>query len=171
MQDSAKVREMGPSSEHKHPRGKGAKPTGQEAQAVAKLAAIVDSSEDAIISKTLEGVIETWNHGAEEIFGYTAEEVVGQPILILIPPERHEEEVQILQRLRQGERISHFETVRIAKDGRHLDVSMTVSPVRDASGNIIGASKVIRDITTRKQAEAALRAAASMSASDASNRP
>ncbi len=135
----------------------GVQQAAEEALAAAKLAAIVESSEDAIIGKTLDGVIETWNRGAETIFGYTAEEVVGRSILILLPEERQAEEWDILERLRRGECISHFETVRIAKDGRHIDVSLTVSPIRDASGKIIGASKVIRDITESKRAEKALR--------------
>lgn len=129
------------------------------AQAKALLAAIVASSDDAIISKTLEGRILTWNAGAERLFGYSATEAVGQPITLLIPPERHEEEASILARLRRGEHLEHFETVRVTKDGRRLDISLTVSPVRDAAGTIIAASKVARDITPHKQAEAALREA------------
>lgn len=123
------------------------------------LAAIVANSDDAIISKTLEGIIQTWNAGAERLFGYTSDEAVGKPITLLIPPERHHEERSILARLRQGERVAHYETVRVAKDGRRMDISLTVSPVRDSAGNIIGASKVARDITDRKRAEEALRAA------------
>lgn len=127
--------------------------------AQAFLGAIVESSDDAIISKTLDGTILTWNAGAERLFGYTAEEVIGHPILILIPPERHAEERDLLDRLRRAERIEHFETVRVAKDGRRIHVSLSVSPVRDSSGAIIGASKVARDITQRKEVEAALVAA------------
>jgi PAS domain S-box-containing protein len=123
------------------------------------LAAIVASSDDAIISRTLEGKILTWNAGAERIFGYSAAEVMGRPITMLMPPERQIEEANLLERLRQGERIEHFETVRVAKDGRRLDISLTVSPIRDGNGNIIGTSKVARDITERKQAEAVLREA------------
>jgi len=123
----------------------------------ALLAAIVASSDDAIISKTLNGDILSWNAGAERIFGYTAEEAIGRPILLVIPTERHDEERVLLERLRRGERIDHFETVRVAKNGSRIDVSLTVSPIRDESGKIIGASKVARDITLRKQAEAALR--------------
>jgi PAS domain S-box-containing protein len=129
----------------------------RSSQVEAFLAAIVESSDDAIISKTLDGDILTWNAGAERLFGYSAEEVIGKPILILIPPERHGEERELLQRLRRGERIEHFETVRRTKDGRRLDISLTVSPVRDASGRIVAASKVARDISQRKLAEAALR--------------
>jgi PAS domain S-box-containing protein len=125
----------------------------------ARLAAIVESSEDAIVSKTLDGIIQSWNAGAERLFGYTAEEAVGQPITLIIPPERHDEERAILSRLARGERIEHFETVRLAKDGRRLDISLTISPVRDDAGHVIGASKVARDITERKRAEAALREA------------
>jgi PAS domain S-box-containing protein len=121
------------------------------------LASIVASSDDAIISKTLDGIILSWNAGAERIFGYTAQEAVGQPILMLIPPERADEETTLLDLLRRGQRIEHFETVRITKDGRRLDMSLTVSPVRAADGTIIAASKVARDISQRKQAEGALR--------------
>jgi PAS domain S-box-containing protein len=124
--------------------------------AAAYLAAIVDSSDDAIISKNLNGIIQTWNNGAERIFGYTASEAVGQSILLLIPPDRHQEEATILARLKRGERIEHYETVRRCKDGRHLDISLTVSPVRGADGRILGASKIVRDITERKKAEASI---------------
>jgi PAS domain S-box-containing protein len=125
--------------------------------ASAMLAAIVASSDDAIISKSLEGVITSWNQSAERLFGYTAAEAVGQPITLLIPPERLDEEPQILARLQRGERVEHFETVRLRKDGSRVDLSLTISPVKDAAGRIIGASKVARDITERKRAEAALR--------------
>jgi PAS domain S-box-containing protein len=121
------------------------------------LAAIVASSDDAIISKNLDGVITSWNKSAERIFGYDAEEAIGQHITLVIPPERHAEESEILNRVRRGERVDHFQTVRRAKDGRLLDVSLTISPVRDPSGRVIGASKVARDITAQKQAEQALR--------------
>ncbi len=117
------------------------------------LAAIVESSDDAIISKTLDGIIQSWNKGAERIFGYTAEETIGQHITLLIPPERINEEYDIIQRLKNGQRIDHFETVRVAKDGKRLDISLTISPVRDSTGHIIGASKVARDITEKKRAE------------------
>jgi PAS domain S-box-containing protein len=116
------------------------------------LAAMVESSDDAIVSKNLEGVIQSWNAGAERLFGYTAREIVGRPVTTLIPPEHQDEERQILDRLRRGERIEHFETVRLAKSGRRIDVSLTVSPVRDRFGEIIGASKVARDISNRKRA-------------------
>jgi PAS domain S-box-containing protein len=122
-----------------------------------RLAAIVESSDDAIVSKTLEGVIRSWNAGAEHLFGYTREEAVGQPITLIIPPELHQEEQEILSRLRRGQRIEHFETVRMAKDGRRLNISLTVSPLRDEEGNIIGASKVARNVTEARRAEAALR--------------
>jgi PAS domain S-box-containing protein len=123
----------------------------------ARLAAIVESSDDAIVSKTLDGVIRTWNAGAERIFGYTRQEAVGRPITLIIPPERHDEERMILDRLRRGERIEHYETVRVAKDGRRLDVSLTVSPLLDSAGLVIGASKVARDVTDRKRAAERLR--------------
>jgi PAS domain S-box-containing protein len=121
------------------------------------LAAIVASSDDAIISKNLDGVITTWNQGAERIFGYTAEEAVGRHITLIIPPERQSEEVEILARLRRGERVDHFQTVRRSKDGKRLDISATISPLRDSGGRVIGASKVARDISTQKRAEEASR--------------
>jgi PAS domain S-box-containing protein len=120
------------------------------------LAAIVDSSDDAIISKTLDGVITSWNKSAERLFGYTREEAVGQHITLLIPEDRRDEEVKIVERLRRGERVDHFETVRVRKDGTLLDLSLTISPVKDAAGRVVGASKVARDVTERKQAEQAL---------------
>jgi PAS domain S-box-containing protein len=119
----------------------------------ARLAAIVVSSDDAIISKTLDGRITSWNAGATRIFGYEASEMIGESILRIIPPELHGEEREILARLRRGERIDHYETVRVARDGRRVDVSLTVSPLRDRSGRVVGASKVGRDITDRKRAE------------------
>jgi PAS domain S-box-containing protein len=115
------------------------------------LSAIVDSSDDAIISKTLDGVITSWNKSAERLFGYTAEEAVGQSITMLIPPDRLDEEPEILTRLKQGERVDHFETIRKRKDGSLLHISLTISPVRDGSGNIVGASKVARDITESRK--------------------
>jgi len=121
------------------------------------LAAVVESSDDAIISKDLNGFIRTWNKGAETIFGYTAEEMVGRPMILLLPPERVHEEEEILAKLRRGERVDHFETVRLRKDGQRIDVSVTISPIRDAAGLVMGASKVARDITKRRQTEAALR--------------
>jgi PAS domain S-box-containing protein len=123
----------------------------------AMLAAIIESSQDAIISKTFDGIIRSWNAGAERLFGYAESEAVGRPIMLIIPPERHQEEQDILARLRRGERIEHYETVRVAKDGRRLDISLTISPLRDSDGNFIGASKIARDITDRKQADTALR--------------
>jgi PAS domain S-box-containing protein len=126
-------------------------------EAQARLAAIVESSDDAILSKTLDGIITSWNRGAERLFGYTAAEAVGRPVTLIIPPERLDEEPAILQRLRRGERVEHFETVRVARDGRRLDISLTISPLRDSDGRIIGASKIARDITARKRAEATLR--------------
>ena len=123
----------------------------------AHLAAIVESSDAAIFSSTLDGRIASWNAGARRIFGYTAEEVIGQPIAILVPVERQAEENAILNLLQTGEQVDHLETVRLHKNGRRIDVSLTVSPVRDQFGKVIGASKVARDITAQKQAEAALR--------------
>jgi PAS domain S-box-containing protein len=123
----------------------------------ALLAAIVEASDDAIVSKTLDGVIRSWNRGAERLFGYTSREAVGQPITLIIPPERLDEEKTILERLRRGERIDHFETVRIARDGRRIDISLTVSPLVDEDGVVIGASKVARDITERRKLDEALR--------------
>jgi hypothetical protein len=125
--------------------------------AAARLASIVESSDDAILSKDHEGVIQTWNAGAERLFGYRAAEVIGQSITLLLPPEKIQEEEQILERVLSGHRVEHLETVRVTKDGRQLDVSVTVSPVKDHDGRIVGASKIIRDITQRKQAEEALR--------------
>jgi PAS domain S-box-containing protein len=118
-----------------------------------QLVSIVESSDDAIISKDLAGVIQTWNAAAEHLFGYTAEEAVGQPVTMLIPADRQDEEPGILARIRRGERIHHYETVRRRKDGSLVDISLTVSPVRDGSGRIIGASKIARDITERKEAQ------------------
>ena len=121
----------------------------------ARLAAIVESSEDAIISKDLNGIITSWNKGAERLFGYTESEVIGKPVALLIPADRSDEEPSILERIRRGERIEHYETVRQRKDGSLLDISVTISPVRDATGHVIGAAKIARDITGRKVAEAA----------------
>ena len=117
------------------------------------LGAIVGSSDDAIISKNLDGIITSWNQGAERLFGYTATEAIGKPITILIPADRLDEEPRILTHLRRGERVDHFETVRRRKDGSLLDISLTISPVKDADGRIIGASKIARDITQRKRDE------------------
>jgi PAS domain S-box-containing protein len=126
----------------------------RDAQAL--LAAIVESSDDAIITKDLNGIITSWNKGAERIFGYTAEEITGKPVLVLIPPDRKSEEPAILARLRAGERVDHFETIRRCKDGKLLDISLTISPIKDAKGKVIGASKIARDITDRKRGEEAL---------------
>jgi PAS domain S-box-containing protein len=123
-----------------------------------RLAAIVESSGDAIISKSLDGIVQSWNRGAERLLGYTAEEMIGQPITRLEPQHRRHEMAKILERMRAGERIEHFETERVAKDGQIIDVSITVSPIRDETNRIIGVSKVARDISARKRAEAALRA-------------
>jgi PAS domain S-box-containing protein len=123
---------------------------------LALLAAIVESSDDAIVSKTLDGRILSWNAGASRIFGYTAEEVIGRSITIIIPPELLEEEQRILENVRGGRRIEHFDTIRMTKDGRRIPISLTVSPVRDSRGVIIGASKVARDVSERKRAEQAL---------------
>jgi PAS domain S-box-containing protein len=121
------------------------------------LAAIVESSDDAIISKTLDGTIRSWNKAAELLYGYTAEEIVGKPLSILVPPDHPNELPEIIERLKRGERIEHFETARRRKDGSRLDVSLTISPVRNAEGKVIGASKIARDITARKRQETTLR--------------
>lgn len=126
-------------------------------KAISLLAAIVDSSDDAIVSKTLEGFITSWNRGAEKLFGYTAQEAVGQHISLIIPTDRKNEEKAILARLSRGERTDHFDTLRVRKDGTTVDISLTISPVVDAAGKIIGASKIARDISERKQIERALR--------------
>ena len=117
------------------------------------LSAIVETSNDAIISKNLDGIIQSWNKAAERIFGWSAEEIVGKSILTLIPPERHSEEAMILGKIRAGERIEHYETVRLRKDGDLIDISVTISPLADDSGQIIGASKIARDVTERRRAE------------------
>ncbi|HVO95445.1 MAG TPA: PAS domain S-box protein, partial [Terriglobales bacterium] len=126
-------------------------------KAQSTLAAIVTSSEDAIVSKDLNGRIMTWNRGAQEIFGYTADEVIGKPITILFPPERLKEEEEILGRVRRGDRVEHYETVRLKKDGTPVYISVSVSPVRDETSRIVGAAKIARDITERKRAEQELR--------------
>jgi PAS domain S-box-containing protein len=123
----------------------------------ARLASIVESSDDAIISKTLDGTITSWNKGAERIYGYSAEETVGQSISMLVPPERPDEIPRILESLRQGKTVDHFETVRVTKDGRRLDISLTISPIRNSAGDIVGASTIAHDITERKRAKEALR--------------
>jgi PAS domain S-box-containing protein len=125
------------------------------------LAAIVDSSDDAIVSKSLDGVITSWNKGAERLFGYAAEEAIGQNITLIVPPGRLQEEAEILDSVKRGKRVDHFETKRVRKDGTLLDVSVTISPVKDSSGRVVGASKVARGITERKIAEKALQEARS----------
>jgi PAS domain S-box-containing protein len=122
-------------------------------EAVQRLAAIVESSDDAIVSKDLNGIIASWNRGAERLFGYSSDEVIGKSVTILIPEDRHDEEPGILARIRRGERVDHYETIRRRKDGTLLNISLTISPVKDAQGRIIGASKIARDITERKRAE------------------
>ncbi len=122
-----------------------------------RLAAIVESSDDAIIGRTLDGVVLSWNPGAERIYGYSAEEMIGKPISILAPPDRSDEVMWSLEKIKRGERIDHFETVHMRKDGRRIDVSLSVSPIKDATGEITGASTIARDITERKRAEEALR--------------
>jgi len=125
----------------------------QSEMAAQRLAAIVESSEDAIVSKDLNGIITSWNASAERIFGYSADEVIGKPVTILIPPDHVDEEPRLLERIRRGERTDHYETIRRRKDGSLIPVSLTISPIRDASGQIIGASKIARDNTERKRAE------------------
>ena len=127
--------------------------------ALRRLAAIVESSDDVILSKDLNGIINSWNKGAERVMGYTAEEMVGKPVTILIPPDRVAEETEILKRISQGQRIEHFETVRRRKDGTLINVSLTVSPVRNEAGEVIGASKIARDITASKEAQEKLQRA------------
>src|SRR5262245_49986377 len=123
------------------------------------LSAIIESSDDAIISKNLDGIIMSWNKGAERIFGYQEQEVIGKPVTVLMPPERYNEEPAILASIRQGERFDHYETVRKRKDGSLIDISLSISPIKDVGGKIIGASKIARDITQRKRMEAALKQA------------
>ena len=123
----------------------------------ALLAAIVTSSEDAIVSKTLQGIVTSWNAAAEHVFGFTAAEMIGESIIRIIPPDLHYQEEEILQKVRSGERIERFETVRVRKDGAKLDISLTISPIRDAAGNIIGVAKIAHDITARRRAERELR--------------
>src|SRR5258707_11078412 len=123
----------------------------QAEEAQLRLGAIVASSDDAIISKTLGGIITSWNAGARRIFGYTVEEAVGRPVSILIPSDRQDEEALIIDRLRRGESIEHFETVRITKDARQIHVSLAISPIKNPAGQIVGASKIVRDITERKR--------------------
>ena len=126
---------------------------GRAEEDVRRLVAIIENSDDAVISKNLDGVITSWNSGAERLFGYTAEEAIGRPVTMLMPPERIDEEPGILARIRRGERIDHYDTVRRRKDGSPIDISLTVSPIKDGDGRIIGASKIARDISERKRAE------------------
>jgi PAS domain S-box-containing protein len=127
--------------------------TKQAQESLRQSLAIVDSADDAIVSKDLNGIVRTWNRGAVRMFGYTSEEMVGQPVLRLIPEELHYEEDEILRKLRAGERIDHYDTVRMKKDGERIEVSVTISPIKDASGRVIGASKIARDISDRKRIE------------------
>jgi len=129
-------------------------------ETLARQAAIIESSDDAIISKTLDGMIMTWNRGAEQLFGYSAKEAVGQPMLMLFPPERVKEEADILARIARGESVDHYETVRMRKDGKRVDVSVTISPIKDSQGRMIGISKIARDISERRELELAVAAAA-----------
>jgi PAS domain S-box-containing protein len=126
-------------------------------EALSRIAAVIESSDDAIISKSLDGIIMSWNAGAERIFEYKAEEIIGKSILTLIPPELQKEEPVIIEKLKKGERIQHYETVRVAKGGRRIDISLTVSPVKDSNGKVVGASKIARDITAEKRRQEALR--------------
>jgi len=128
-----------------------------DAMTNARLAAIVEFSDDAIASKNLDGIITSWNKGAARLFGYTTQEALGQPMAMLIPPERAAEEPEILARIARGEVTDHFETVRVCKDGRRIEVSVTISPIKDSHGKIVGASKIARDITERKRAQEAVR--------------
>jgi PAS domain S-box-containing protein len=130
----------------------------RKTEELSRLAAAIEFSDDAIITKSLEGVIVTWNAGAERMFGYPLDEAVGKPITLLIPEDHIDEEPAILARLRRGERIDHYETVRQRKDGTLINVSLSVSPIKDASGRIIGAAKIARDITRQKRIEEALSA-------------
>jgi len=144
-------------AQHGSPRGATTRDEHGPGDARALLAAVVESSEDAIITKTLMGVITSWNRAAQRLFGYAADETVGNSIRMLIPPERHGEEDVILGKLRAGQRIEHFETERVTKDGRRIEVALTISPVRDRNGQLIGASKILRDVTDRKTVERTMR--------------
>ena len=133
-------------------------------QAALRLAAIVQSSDDAIVSKDLNGMITSWNPAAERIFGWKAEEIIGKSVLTIIPPELHQDEDMILAKIRRGERIEHFETVRLRKDGTRVNVSLTISPIRNGGGKVVGASKIARDISDRKRAEEVLQRAEKLAA-------
>jgi PAS domain S-box-containing protein len=126
------------------------------ARHLAELAAIVESSDDVIVSKTLDGIITSWNAAATRVFGYSADEMIGHSILKLIPEHFHPDEKKIIENINAGRRVEHFDTVRAAKDGRLIDMSLTVSPIRDAAGRVIGASKILRDISARKRMEQSL---------------
>ena len=128
-------------------------PEPQLPEARAWLAAIIDSSDDAIVSKTLDGVITSWNRAAERMFGYTAAEIIGRSITLIIPPDRLHEETEVISKIRRGETFDHFETVRVTKDGKLIEISLTVSPIRGADGRVVGASKIARDISDRKRIE------------------
>lgn len=128
----------------------------EEAQAL--LSAIIASSDDAIISKDLKGIVRSWNQSAQRMFGYTAEEMIGKSITVLFPPDRLEEEAKILERLHRGERVDHFETIRMRKDGTPIAVSVTISPIHDKTGRIVGASKVARDISQSTELEGRFKA-------------
>jgi PAS domain S-box-containing protein len=132
-------------------RGKAEAALRESNEQLLRLASIVESSNDAIITMNLDGIISSWNKSAEQLFDYTAEEVIDKHITIYIPPERHDEEPSILARLRRGERVDHYETVRQRKDGSLVDISLTVSPIKNAQGEIVGASKIARNITERKR--------------------
>src|SRR5208282_5664505 len=141
------------------PGDKGAPPPGvggaedvRRDRATLHYAAIIESSDDAILSKDLEGVITSWNRAAQRLFGYTSEEAVGRSVTMLIPTDRLDEEPMILGRIRRGERIEHYETIRQRKDGSFIDISLTVSPIKNEKGEIVGASKIARDITELKRA-------------------
>ena len=125
--------------------------------AVSWLEAIIESAEDAIISKTLAGIITSWNNGAQRIFGYTADEIIGKHVTVLFPPENVDEELHIISKIGRGERIEHFETVRRRKDGADIEVALTISPIKAQNGEIVGASKIVRDITARKLTETKLK--------------
>ena len=138
-----------------HPRQIGASPTGahrDETSPPTTIEPLSNSSDDAILSKDLDGQILSWNRGAERLFGFTAEEAVGRPVTIVIPLDRRDEEPKILEKIHRGERIEHFETVRQRKDGSFVDISLTISPIRNSDGKIVGASKIARDITELKKA-------------------
>lgn len=154
--DSRKQRSPSQSEEAKTPPASSRGKSIQGQRAIGLLAAIVGSSDDAIISKNLDGTITSWNKSAERLFGYTFQEAIGRNITLVIPPERLDEEVSILERIQRGERVDHFETVRMRKDGTKFDVSLTISPINDARGQVVGASKIARDITKRKRDEEAL---------------